>query len=394
VTQGYFKDVIMFSESYRGIRVVDLATNIAGPLAAMIMGDMGADVIKVERGPLGDDTRQLSPVHKGASTVYLSVNRNKRSVLLDFKNADDLERIKRLVAGADVLIDSFPPGVAAKLGLEFEQTKVLNHSIVHCSISAFGDGKTGRTKPGYDALVQAYSGLMSFTGEASGPAVRIAPSTLDISTGMWSAMAIMAAIRNREHGSGAQHIRPSLIDSAFMMMCHQVAGFTATGEDPVKYGSGAPSAVPYRVYKASDGEFMLATSTDAQFLRLSEALSAPKMAAESRFSGMAARIAHRDELDQLLEEIFERESVQFWLARLEYHKIPAGPVHSLSEALETNVVRERELFLKPQDLAWEDGLPLVRSPLDVNGTGWFRPPPLLGEHTAEVLAELEKNNAV
>jgi crotonobetainyl-CoA:carnitine CoA-transferase CaiB-like acyl-CoA transferase len=139
---------------------------------------------------------------------------------------------------------------------------------------------------------------------------------------------------------------------------------------------------------------MLATSTDAQFLRLSEALSAPKMAADSRFSGMAARIAHRDELDQLLEEIFERESVQFWLARLEYHKIPAGPVHSLSEALETNVVRERELFLKPQDLAWEDGLPLVRSPLDVNGTGWFRPPPLLGEHTAEVLAELEKNNAV
>jgi crotonobetainyl-CoA:carnitine CoA-transferase CaiB-like acyl-CoA transferase len=382
----------MFASSCTDIRVVDLGTNIAGPLAAMLLGDMGADVIKVERAPFGDDTRQLTPLHNGVSTVYLSVNRNKRSLLLDFKSPTALDKIRWLIAGADVVIDSFPPGVGAKLGLDFPTIAALNPRIVHCSISAFGSGEIGGRKPGYDALVQAFSGLMSFTGDPSGAPVRIAPSVLDVSTGMWALIGIMAALRSRANGAGAQQVSPSLIDSAFMLMCHQVAGFEATGQNPEKYGSGAPSAVPYRVYAASNGSFMLATASDPQFVRLCEAVSLPELALDSRFNSMAARIAHREELDQLLENVFEKKSVAHWLHLLEENNVAAGPVNTVSEAVESDLVRERALFLRPEAVGWSDGLPLVRAPLDLQGEGWFRPPPALGEHTDEILAELEKGS--
>lgn len=382
----------MFASSCTDIRVVDLGTNIAGPLAAMLLGDMGADVIKVERAPFGDDTRQLTPLHNGVSTVYLSVNRNKRSLMLDFKSPTDLDKVRRLIAGADVVIDSFPPGVGAKLGLDFPTIAALNPRIVHCSISAFGSGEIGGRKPGYDALVQAFSGLMSFTGDPSGAPVRIAPSVLDISTGLWALIGIMAALRSRANGAGAQQVSPSLIDSAFMLMCHQVAGFEATGQNPEKYGSGAPSAVPYRVYAASNGSFMLATASDPQFVRLCNALSLPELALDSRFNSMAARIAHREELDQLLEDVFDKESVAHWLHLLEENNVAAGPVNTVSEAVESYLVRERALFLQPEAVGWSDGLPLVRAPLDPQGEGWFRSPPALGEHTNEILAELEKGS--
>jgi len=367
-------------DTYRGLRVLDLGTNIAAPFAAMMLGDMGADVIKIERPPGGDDTRALPPFCNGEATVFLAVNRNKRSVLLDIKTDDGRAALWKLIESADVVVESFPPGLAAKLALGFEDLRARNPLIVLCSVTAFGDGPTGAAMPGYDALVQAVSGLMSFTGQPGTPPVRLAPSVLDLSTGMWGLIGIMAALTRRAAGGGAEHVRPSLIDSAFTLMCHQVLGFMTTGELPQKLGTGAPSAAPYRVFEAADGSFMLATATDAQFSRLCVTLALPTLAGDPQFSTMAARLAHRDELDALLAAQFRREPVVHWLQRLGQAGISVGPVNDLRQALSLPVVAERGLFAA--------GLPLLRLPIDPGGQGVMRAPPTLGAHTAEVLREL------
>ena len=375
------------SQTYRGLRVLDLGTNIAAPFAAMMLGDMGADVIKIERPPIGDDTRALPPYWGADATVFLAVNRNKRSVLLDIKSPDGHAALLKLVESADVLIESFPPGLADKLGLRFEDLCRHNPRLVMCSVSAFGDGEIGAKMPGYDALVQAVSGLMSFTGQPDSPPVRLAPSVLDLTTGMWGLIGIMAALARRAAGGGAEHVRPSLLDSAFALMCHQVLGYKATGELPQKLGSGAPSAAPYRVFEACDGHFMLATASDPQFVRLCAALGLPALAHDARFATMAARLARRAELDALLTREFRQQPVAVWLQRLGEAGLSAGPVNDIRQSLDQAVVAERQLFVDPERLQWPDGLPLLRLPIDPDASGVASPPPKLGQHTAQVLRE-------
>jgi len=261
--------------------------------------------------------------------------------------------------------------------------------------------------PGYDALVQAVSGLMSFTGHPGSEPVRLAPSVLDLTTGMWSLVGIMAALarrdaaRHTENGTGygdaisakkgagfrAEHVRPSLIDSAFMLMCHQVLGFQATGVLPPRLGSGAPSAAPYRVYAASDGNFMLATASDAQFVRLCTTLEKPTWSTDPRFATMAARLANREALDAGLATEFRKQTMASWLTQLGAAGLSVGAVNDIEQALAMPVVGERELFVGPDRLGWRDGLPLWRLPIDPDGAGVKRPPPGLGEHTTEVLRE-------
>lgn len=375
------------SNTYRGLRVLDLSSYIAGPLAAMILGDMGADVIKIERPPVGDETRALPPRWGRDATVFLAVNRNKRSVLLDTKSPEGREAVMRLAETADVIVESFPPGLAEKLSLRFEDFCAKNPRIVVCSVTAFGDGPLGAAMPGFDALVQAVSGLMSFTGEPESPPVRLAPSVLDLTTGMWGAIGIMAALARRTAGGGAEHVRPSLLDSAFTLMCHQVLGFKATGEPPRKLGSGAPSAMPYRVYEASDGPFMLATASDAQFARLCSVLGIDAVAQDPRFQRMSARLASREALDSMLAERFRQQPVAAWLRQLAEAGISAGPVNDIGQALALPVVAERGLFVSPEKLGWAEGMPLLRLPIDPDGSGVAKAPPRLGEHTAEVLRE-------
>jgi crotonobetainyl-CoA:carnitine CoA-transferase CaiB-like acyl-CoA transferase len=378
---------LSLSETYRGLRVLDLSTYLAGPLAAMILGDMGAEVIKVERPPGGDDTRALPPRWGEEATVFLAVNRNKRSILLDLKSPEGRSALLRLVGTADVLVESFPPGLADKLALRFEDLREVNPRLVVCSITAFGDGPLGAGMPGFDALVQAVSGLMSFTGEPDSAPVRLAPSVLDLTTGMWGAMGIMAALARRAAGGAAEHVRPSLLDSAFTLMCHQVLGFLATGEPPQKLGSGAPSAVPYRVYQAADGSFMLATASDAQFARLCDVLGLDAVARDPRFRTMSARVAAREALDALLGERFREQPVAAWLRRLAEAGIPAGPLNDIEQSLALPVVAERALFVAPEHLRWHGGMPLLRLPIDPDGAGVAMAPPKLGLHTAEVLRE-------
>jgi crotonobetainyl-CoA:carnitine CoA-transferase CaiB-like acyl-CoA transferase len=366
---------VTFNQTLANLKVLDLSTNIAGPFAAMILGDMGADVIKIERPPNGDDTRALPPQVDGQATVFQAVNRNKRSLLLDVKSAEGKETLFRLVETADVVIESFPPGLGEKLGFTFDEFKMRNPRILMASISAFGDGPIGMTMPGYDALVQAVSGMMSFTGSPGAPTARIAPSVLDLTTGMWAAMGLLAAILRRNAGGGAEHVRPSLIDSAFTLMNHQLVGMLATGQVPEKLGSGAPSAAPYGVFRANDGEFMIATASEPQFSRLCAALGLDVLPSDPRFTTMADRLRHRDELNALIAATVATQTTEHWLETLGSAGISCGRVNNLAEALALPVVAERAL-LSGSDL---------RLPIDLAATGIRRPAPRLGEHSQSIL---------
>ncbi len=376
------------ARTYPGLRVLDLATNFAGPYAAMILGDMGADVIKVERSPGGDDTRALPPFVDGQSTVFMAVNRNKRSIMLDFKDAADWAVLRDLVARADVLIESFPPGVAAKLGLGWDKLSAINPNLILASVSAFGDGAIGKTMPGYDALVQAVSGLMSFTGNNGEPTVRIAPSVIDLTTGMWTAMGVMASLERRAAGDGkGEHLTTALIDTAFNLMNHQLMSLFVTGEEPRKLGSGAPSATPYGVYQAADGEVLIATASEDQFGRLCEALGLAGADSDPRFGSMEARIANRAEIDRLVADAVVPLTVDRLLALLAEARITAGRVNRVSEALDLPVVKERGLF----DSAAQPGQPpSLRLPVAGRGTVTRRSPPTLDADRAAIIDELRR----
>lgn len=373
------------AQTYPGLRVLDLATNIAGPFAAMILGDMGADVIKVERAPKGDDTRSLPPFADGQATVFLAVNRNKRSIMLDYKSEADRAILQRLIERADVVIESFPPGVADRLELTWAALSQINPTLVLASVSAFGDGPIGKAMPGYDALVQAVSGLMSFTGNDGEPTVRIAPSALDLTTGMWTAMGIMAALQRRSFNDGkGEHVRMALLDAAFNLMNHQVLGFLATGEPPHKLGSGAPSASPYGVYPASDGEILIATASQDQFERLCDCLGLDQAKTDPRFRTMAGRIENRTTIDHLIAEVTAPARVADLLERLAVSRISSGRVNTVAEACELAVTGERNLFIARTGCC----LPQLRLPMDVGPEPAFRSPPVLDQDREEILAEL------
>jgi crotonobetainyl-CoA:carnitine CoA-transferase CaiB-like acyl-CoA transferase len=374
---------VTVAATYKDIRVLDLATNIAGPFAAMIFGDLGADVIKIERPPGGDDTRNLPPQYDGEAAVFLAVNRNKRSLLLDIKKTEGREALMRLAETADIVIESFPPGVADKLGLDYAAFKERNPKLILCSISAFGDGPIGKAMPGYDALVQAVSGLMSFTGSVDSPTVRIAPSVLDLGTGMWAAMGLMAALARRQHSGAGEHVRPALIDTAFTLMNHQLMGYLATGQIPEKLGSGAPSAAPYGVWQANDGELMIATASEPQFPRLCEVLDLQHLVSDDRFRKTASRLQNRQALDSAIAEKIVEKSVSEWLTILGDVGISAGRVNDVEEAMALPVAEERNLLIKLD----ENALPQLRLPIDPQGVGIKQPPPKLGQHSTQILRE-------
>lgn len=376
------------AETYIGLRVLDLATNIAGPYAALILADLGADVIKIERAPAGDDTRALPPRWDADATVFLAMNRNKRGVLVDLKSAAGRDAILKLAATADIVIESFPPGVADKLGLNHDAFTAANPAIVTCTVSAFGEGPLGAKMPGYDALVQAVSGLMSLTGHPGADPVRTGPSILDATTAIWSVIAIQAALARRGKTGNGEHVQASLLESAFALIAHQVQGLLATGEQPPKLGSGAPSAAPYRVYRASDGFLMIATASEPQFPRLCEALGIPLLAEDARFKTMAARIAHREPLDAAITDAVARQSVAVWLDVLASAGISAGPVNDLKQALAMPVAQELDLFVPAEAVGNVGGLAMQRIPTDPDGSGVRRPAPALGQHTREIFTEI------
>jgi crotonobetainyl-CoA:carnitine CoA-transferase CaiB-like acyl-CoA transferase len=378
-----------------GLRVLDLSSNLAGPLAAMVLGDLGADVIKVERAGSGDDTRALHPRWDGDSTVFHSVNRGKRSVELDLASAAGQETLLALAERSDVLIESFGPGVASKLGVDFPTVAARSPRIIYGSVSAFGSGAVGSRLPGYDSLIQAFSGMISITGEPDGAPVRVAPSAIDLSTGLWLVVAIMAALRQREWQPAAQHLEVALVDSAFNLMSHQILGLLATGVVPGPLGAGSPSTMPNGAFTAADGWLVVATGNEAQWHRLCDALQAPDIAEDPRFATIADRIAARDELQAELDSRFRVKTVDSWIERLEAARVPVGRIQDLREAIEHPLMTERGLLtavrpdVAPAGSDYAEPLPQLRLPIDPAAEGIHSPPPRLGQHTQEVLRELE-----
>lgn len=381
------------SSTYAGVRVLDLTKNVAGPFATMVLAALGADVVKVEDPVRGDDTRHFAPHWEGESVSFLALNRNKRSVAVDLKSEAGREQVLALAATADVVVESFRPGVVERLGLDHAAVRARRPDVIYASIAAFGHGAIGRDLPGYDPLVQAFTGIMRATGHPGSPPVRVAPSLVDLSTGMWAAVAIMAALARRADHPDGEHLEVTLVDSAMTLMCHQVIGVLATGEPPPQCGSGSPLSAPYEVFATADDDILVAAGNDALFVRLCRALDVPHLVDDPRFAQVAGRVAHRHALHGLLEDLTSRRGAAHWLEALTAAGVPVGPVQSLSEAVAHPIVAERGLLRPVDGTPRIDGLRLLALPIDDDDAP-MRQPPQLGEHTAELLAALAEDAAV
>jgi crotonobetainyl-CoA:carnitine CoA-transferase CaiB-like acyl-CoA transferase len=368
-----------------GLLVADFSRVLAGPLCTQTLGDLGADVVKVERPGTGDDTRTWGPpwVADGA-TYYLGLNRNKRSVTLDLADAGDARLARRLAERADVLVESFRPGTIDRLGLGYETVAASNPRVVYCSISAFGSGEQAARLPGYDLLLQAMSGLMSVTGEPEGRPLKVGAALIDMVCGLYATTAVLAALQARERTGRGQHVEVSLMDSALAGLLNQASAHLNAGVVPGRLGNRHPSIAPYETFRAADGDFAVAVGNDAIFGRLCEAIGRPELAGDERFATNASRLEHREELGALLEGAFHAEPAAEWVQRLSAAGVPAGPINDIAQAF----AFAQALGLEP---VWEsDGVRTVRSPIRMSDTPTEprRRPPALGEHDDELRAWL------
>ncbi|MGH2595424.1 MAG: CaiB/BaiF CoA transferase family protein [Actinomycetota bacterium] len=364
-----------------GVRVVDLSRVLAGPLCTMLLADLGADVLKVERPAEGDDTRHWGPPFAGEDAAYfLSLNRNKRSVTADLGTPDGVSLVRRLIAGADVVIENFRPGLMARFGLGLEGLRRAHPRLVTCSLTAFG-GDTSETasRPGYDIIMQALSGLMSVTGERDGEPTKAGVALLDVITGLYAAVGILAALRERDATGHGRHVSVALFDASVSAMVNQAANYLIGGGVPSRMGTAHPNIVPYQSFQASDRPFILAAGNDRLFARTCEVIERPDWASDMRFATNEARVANRDALIPLLQERFAERTAAEWLSTLEAAGIPCSPIRTMAD-----------VFSSPEGSALVEAVPdavrgmlrLVANPIRFDGVAppTRTPPPLLGEH--------------
>lgn len=372
-----------------GIRIVDLSQNLAGPFATQILADLGADVIKVEP-PGGDAARAWGPPFQGGeSPLFLCANRNKRSVVLDLREEDGREALRRLVTGADVFVQAFRAGVAARLGFGYETVRALRPAVIYVSVTAFGTEGPLRDQPGYDPLMQAFAGLMSVTGHPGGPPARAGTSLVDMGTGLWVALAVMAALHRRERDGQGCHVTGSLLDTAIGWMAYHIQGYAATGDVPAPTGSGLGMIAPYQAFPAADGHLMIAAGNDATFRRLCAALGLDLLAGDDRFLSNPDRVTHRAELTTVLATRTALDPVDTLVSRLRDAAVPCAPIHDVSQVAADEQVLASGM-LRPVPDAPVAGYVDVAAPVrwDNQRPPLRRPPPRLGEHTEEVLAEI------
>jgi crotonobetainyl-CoA:carnitine CoA-transferase CaiB-like acyl-CoA transferase len=320
-----------------GVLVADFSRVLAGPYATMLLADLGAQVVKVERPGTGDDTRAWGPpfadagTDAAASTYFLGVNRNKRSVALELTTPGDAALALELVRRADVVVENFLPGTMARHGLGYEQVRELNPGVVYCSITGFGPD-AGAGLPGYDLIVQAVGGLMSVTGEPDGSGTKVGVALVDVITGLHAAFGIMAALRHREQGGAGQRVEVSLLTSLLSGLSNHSSGYLAAGVVPRALGNAHPSIAPYEVYQAADRPLVIAAGNDRQFERLCAALGAPALCADPRFTGNRERVAHRDELAAEINSLLSARDADAWFTALSAAGVPCGPINDLAEA--------------------------------------------------------------
>jgi crotonobetainyl-CoA:carnitine CoA-transferase CaiB-like acyl-CoA transferase len=368
-----------------GLRVVDLSRVLAGPYCTMMLADLGADVVKIERPGEGDETRTWGPPYAGGEAAYfLSVNRSKRSVAVDLKHPEGRALVLDLCARADVVLENFRPGAAERLGLDAATVHDRNPAAVYCSITGFGRHGS-RERPGYDFVVQAESGLMAVTGAADGPPTKAGVAVVDVVTGLHAAVAILAALRRRDATGQGERIEVSLLDSAFSSLANVAQSALVTGEEPGRFGNAHPSIAPYQPFRASDGWIAVAAAHDSLFARLCDALGCPELAQDERFRTNAARVRNRAELLPPLEDAFAARSAEEWVAALDEAGVPAGKIRGVLEALRAAAPATVRV-----EHPTAGALELVAPPFALESSPLREPvaPPLLGQHTREVLTEL------
>ena len=371
----------MTSGALDGVLVADFSRVLAGPYATMLLADLGADVVKVERPGSGDDTRAWGPPwdDAGRSTYFLGVNRNKRSVALDLKDPVDVETARALARRADVVVENFIPGTLDGLGLGYEAVRTDNPGVVYASISGFGAG-AGATLPGYDLLVQAMGGLMSVTGPEADHPTKVGVALVDVVTGLHAAVGVLAALRHRERTGEGQRVEVNLLSSLLSALVNQASGYVVAGVVPGILGNRHPSIAPYETVPASDRSFVVAVGNDRQFRVLVEALGLPEMAADPRFVTNPERVDHRDALVDLLAAVTCTRPAAEWVAILSAVGVPCGPINDVAEA----VALAGQLGLEP--VVESGGTRTIAHPVRLSATpATYRlPPPDLGADDAEV----------
>lgn len=372
-----------------GIRVLELSRHLAGPFASMTLGDLGADVVKVEPPGRGDDTRSFPPCWNGESTYYLSANRNKRSITLDLATEAGQDVARSLAMQSDILIENFRPGTTERWGLGYDQLREINPRLIYCTISAVGSDGPDSNRSGVDLLMQAYGGLMSITGEEHGAPVRVGTSVVDLTAGANAVQGILAALYLRERTDKGQRIESSLLEGQVSWLTYHAVAYFASGEAPGRLGSFHASVAPYGAFPTNDGYLVVAVATDALWRRFCGALEHPELVEDPRFAKNVERCANRDELHAVLLPILAERSAAAWADAMDQAGVPCSPVNTLDTVLSLPQVLHREMVV---DIPRED-LPDLRLPgvaIKLSDTpGSVRmPPPRLGEHADEILAEL------
>ena len=369
----------------QNIRVLDLSRVLAGPYCTMVLGDLGAEVIKVEP-PEGDETRGWGPPFAGGeSAYYLCVNRNKRGMVVNLKTEEGRAVLRELAGQSDVLVENFRPGTLKKFGLDFETLHELNPRLVYCSISGFGQTGPLRDMPGYDFMIQAMGGIMSITGEPDGEPMKVGVAVADLFAGQNAVIAILAALQARTLTGEGQYLDIALFDSQLGWLANVASNYLISEKTPKRYGNAHANIVPYQSFHAKDGWFVIAVGNDNQFKSMCRVIGQPELAQDVRFSANSARVENRERLIALLKPVFETKTVDEWLALIG-DQFPCGPINNFEQVFTMPHVREREMLVS-MDHPTIGALPLVGSPLKMRGTPveYHLPPPLMGEHTKEIL---------
>lgn len=377
----------MSEGALKGIRVLDCSRILAGPYCTMMLGDLGAEVIKIEQPGLGDGSRQWGPPWvEGESAYFLSVNRNKKSLTLNLKHPEGLKIFKRLAAKSDILVENFLPGTMTKFGLDYESLSLGNPGLIYCSITGYGQNGPYKDHPGFDFMIQAQGGIMSITGPTDGPPFKVGVAIVDITAGLYAHSAILAALYDRERTGQGQYIDVALLDAQIGWLVNVAHNYFATGESPTRYGNAHANIVPYEVFPTQDGYLALAVGSDSQYRRLCEATNRPDLWEDDRFQSNAGRVKARQELIPLLQDLFRQSSTAEWIELLEAYKIPAGPINDIPTLLADPQVEARQMV---QEIEHPTLGPvkqlgpvakLARTPASIHVA-----PPSLGEHTNEIL---------
>ena len=383
-----------------GLRVLDLTRVLAGPACTQMLGDFGAEVIKIERPGAGDDTRGFRPpVMPGTdeSAYFVGVNRNKLSVTLDIAVPEGQAILRRLLARCDILAENFKVGTLASYGLGWEQVHADFPGVVYCSITGFGQTGPYAARPGYDALIQAVGGVMSLTGEPDGAPQKVGVPVADLFAGLYGCIGILAALRHRERTGEGQHIDIGMLDTSVAWLANQAMNYLATGENPPRLGNQHPNIAPYQVFPTADGHIVLSIGNDPTFRRFCAAFSLDALADDPRFATNAARVANRDAVTAALTPVMQRHSTKEWVARLEALKIGCGPINRLSDVFADKQVQARGMVVEMAHPQAEGGaVQVVANPVRLSATpaDYRITPPALGEQTEAVLGGLLGLDAV